>query len=128
MAGGLLVQLRDRCFIDGIDIQTMGTPPNLAEINMTLAGWSEYEREQKGEISGHSGFLAMQFGAASLEVLVRDAIKPALKEHLSLELQDMRDVARAGVIDNIMRAQIRDAAFLVVDLTHDNSGAYWEAG
>ncbi len=37
-------------------------------------------------------------------------------------------MARAGIIDNIMRTQIRDAAFVVVDLTHDNSGAYWEAG
>ena len=27
-----------------------------------------------------------------------------------------------------MRTQIRDAAFVLVDLTHDNSGAYWEAG
>src|SRR3546814_4652111 len=27
-----------------------------------------------------------------------------------------------------MRSQIRDAAFVIVDLTHDNSGAYWEAG
>src|SRR3546814_372746 len=40
----------------------------------------------------------------------------------------MRNVARAGIIDNIMRSQIRDAAFVIVDLTHDNSGAYWEAG
>jgi nucleoside 2-deoxyribosyltransferase len=27
-----------------------------------------------------------------------------------------------------MRAKIRDSAFVLVDLTHDNSGAYWEAG
>ena len=40
----------------------------------------------------------------------------------------MRDVARAGVIDNIMRTQIRDSAFVIADLTHDNPGAYWEAG
>ncbi len=40
----------------------------------------------------------------------------------------MRDVAQAGVIDNIMRDQIRNSAFVIVDLTHDNSGAYWEAG
>ena len=35
---------------------------------------------------------------------------------------------RAGVIDNIMRIQIRDAKFVIADLTHDNNGAYWEAG
>jgi nucleoside 2-deoxyribosyltransferase len=40
----------------------------------------------------------------------------------------MRDAARAGIIDNIMRARIRDSAFVLVDLTHDNAGAYWEAG
>jgi nucleoside 2-deoxyribosyltransferase len=40
----------------------------------------------------------------------------------------MRDVSEAGVIDNIMRAQIRNAAFVLIDLTHDSSGAYWEAG
>ena len=40
----------------------------------------------------------------------------------------MRDVSQAGIIDNIMRTQIRDAAFIIIDLTHDNAGAYWEAG
>ena len=33
-----------------------------------------------------------------------------------LDLVDMHDVGRAGVIDNIMRTQIRDAAFVIVDL------------
>jgi nucleoside 2-deoxyribosyltransferase len=37
-------------------------------------------------------------------------------------------VAQPGVIDNIMREKIRDAAFVLVDLSHDNAGAYWEAG
>ena len=27
-----------------------------------------------------------------------------------------------------MRVQIRDSAFVIVDLTHANPGAYWEAG
>ena len=51
-----------------------------------------------------------------------------MKDGIGYELVDMRNVTRAGIIDNIMRAQIRDAAFVIVDLTHDNSGAYWEAG
>ena len=54
-------------------------------------------------------------------------MSPTVKE-LGYELIDLRDVARAGVIDNLLRAQIRDAAFVLVDLTHDNPGAYWEAG
>ena len=40
----------------------------------------------------------------------------------------MRDVATAGVIDNIMRMRIKEARFVIADLTHDNNGAYWEAG
>ena len=33
-----------------------------------------------------------------------------------------------GLIDNKMRAEIQTAAFVVADLSHDNYGAYWEAG
>ena len=40
----------------------------------------------------------------------------------------MRDVATAGIIDNIMRMRIKEARFVIADLTHDNNGAYWEAG
>ena len=40
----------------------------------------------------------------------------------------MRDVTQSGIIDNLMRNKIRDSAFVIVDLTHDNFGAYWEAG
>ena len=34
----------------------------------------------------------------------------------------------AGIIDNIMRTRIRVAKFVIADLTHNNNGAYWEAG
>jgi nucleoside 2-deoxyribosyltransferase len=54
-------------------------------------------------------------------------VKPKLAE-MGYPLVDLRDVSRAGVIDNLLRAQIRDSAFIIVDLTHDNLGAYWEAG
>lgn len=70
----------------------------------------------------------MKFGDPVLDPLVKDVIKTALSKEIGYELVDMRDISRAGVIDNLMRAQIRDAAFVLVDLTHDNFGAYWEAG
>ena len=38
-------------------------------------------------------------------------MKPGLRETLGFDLVDMRDVATAGVIDNIMRAQIRGREF-----------------
>ncbi len=38
------------------------------------------------------------------------------------------DEPKPGLIDVHMRLQIKQARFLIVELTHANSGAYWEAG
>lgn len=97
-------------------------------VSLSLDGWEQYEAEKRGEFKGNYGFIAMQFDDRELDPFVKDIVKPTVKEGIGYDLVDMRDVGRAGVIDNIMRTQIRDAAFVIVDLTHDNSGAYWEAG
>ena len=101
--------------------------PTLQGINLTLKGWTEYEKEKRGKKAGNVGFIAMKFGNSSLETLIKVHIKPAVRD-IGYELVDMRDVARAGIIDNLLRVQIRDSAFVLADLTDDNSGAYWEAG
>ena len=85
-------------------------------------------RKNTGSPLENCGFIAMQFDDPDLDPFVKDIVKPAVKEGTGYDLVDMRDIARAGIIDNIMRTQIRDAAFVIVDLTHDNPGAYWEAG
>ena len=97
-------------------------------VNLTLEGWRQYESEKRGKFEGNCGFIAMQFGDPGLDDFVQDVVKPAVKNGIGYDLVDMRDVAQAGVIDNIMRVQIRDSAFVIADLTHDNHGAYWEAG
>ncbi len=102
--------------------------PEFINISLSLDGWERYEVEKRGQFEGNYGFLAMQFGDSELNSFVEDVVKPAVEEGIGYKLVDMNDVGRAGVIDNIMRTQIRDAAFVIVDLTHDNSGAYWEAG
>lgn len=99
-----------------------------SQINLNLDGWERYETEKRGEFEGNYGFIAMQFNDPELDPFVQDVVKPAIKEGIGYDLVDMRDVGRAGVIDNIMCTQIRDSAFVIVDLTHDNPGAYWEAG
>lgn len=101
--------------------------PGGEKINLTLEGWERYEDEKRGQFSANYGFIAMQFGDPDLDSFVKDVVRRTTQE-LGYDLVDMRDVARAGVIDNIMRTQIRDSAFVIADLTHDNSGAYWEAG
>lgn len=96
--------------------------------DLTLDGWEKYENERRGQSAGQYGFIALQFGDSVLDDFVSNVVKPTVRDGIGYDLVDMRDIAQAGVIDNIMRAQIRDAAFVIVDLTHDNSGAYWEAG
>ena len=96
-------------------------------VSLTLKGWERYNLEKRGRFDGNYGFLAMQFNDPDLEAFVREVLKPAV-EGIGFDLHDMRDSATAGIIDNIMRVKIRDAKFVIADLTHDNNGAYWEAG
>lgn len=98
------------------------------DVTLSLEGWEQYEAEKRGQFEGNYGFIAMEFGDDKLDEFVQKVVKPAILAHLGLELLDMRDAARAGIIDDIMRITIRDARFVVADLTHDNNGAYWEAG
>ena len=120
--------------LHGMGVIRMGEPVRAIQgtiflnVNLTLEGWKQYEAEKRGEFEGSYGFIAMQFGDTDLDAFVREVVKPAVKDGIGYDLVDMRDVGRAGIIDNIMRVQIRDSAFVIADLTHDNFGAYWEAG
>ena len=96
-------------------------------IKLTLQGWDRYEEERKGHIASNYGFLALKFGDKDLDPFITDYVKPWIKD-MGYELVDLRDRSRAGVIDNVMRQEIRNAKFILADLTHDNAGAYWEAG
>lgn len=127
LACGLVSELIERGILSGIDVSDMGGT-DFIEVNLTLDGWDRYEEEKAGLISGKYGFIAMKFDDPVLDPFVEKVVKPAIDDGIGYSVVDMRNVARAGIIDNIMRAQIRDAAFVIVDLTHDNSGAYWEAG
>lgn len=98
-----------------------------SDIGLTLDGWEIYQSERTGGQTAGFGFLAMKFGEEPLEKITHEHLKPAIKD-FGYDLVDMRNVAEPGIIDNIMRMRIRDANFVIVDLTHDNPGAYWEAG
>ena len=105
-----------------------------ASVNLSLKGWRMYAAEKLGRSEGNYGFMAMQFFEDGnddrdwLDELVKNVVKPTVKAAAGCDLVDMRDVGRAGIIDNIMRMKIRDCKFVICDLTHDNNGAYWEAG
>lgn len=123
----LFEELEKRGLVKGTVFET-GDETEFESLDLTLEGWDLYEAEKRGRFSGTYGFLALKFGDAELDRLVADVLKPRLFEQLGYEIRDMRDLAQIGIIDNIMRERIRDAAFVIVDLTHDNAGAYWEAG
>lgn len=124
---GVARQLVSGGLLNAIDVGTLDEPNEIMNVEPTLSGWERYEAEQHGKLAANYGFIAMKFGDAVLDPFAIDVIKPAVSA-LGFELVDMRDVAEAGIIDNVMRARIRDAAFVLVDLTHANEGAYWEAG
>lgn len=129
----LLADLERKGVVDRVDagrnVQLMsGAVDRPRTYELTLAGWEMYDSERKGQFAGRYGFIAMKFGDEKLDAFVQDTVKPVVRTAIDYELVDLRDVPEAGIIDNIMRQRIRDAAFVLVDLTHDNSGAYWEAG
>ncbi|WP_303828900.1 hypothetical protein [Asticcacaulis taihuensis] len=117
-------------------IQKTGTiTPNPEDITkfadayvLTMAGWAAYEAEKKGQLAGRYGFMAMQFDDPDLQPLFKDIIKPKVSEATGYDVVEVREKSRAGVIDNIIREEIRNAAFVLADLSHGNNGAYWEAG
>lgn len=126
-ACNLVSELKERGLVNGMSLNEYGGSVQFQDLTLSLAGWEQYENERRGQTSGTYGFIALKFGDNTLDPLIRDHVKPALAS-IGYDAVDLRDVSKAGVIDNLLRVQIRDAAFVLVDLTHENAGAYWEAG
>lgn len=100
---------------------------SVASVALTFAGWDYYEKLRLGESSYRKAFMAMKFGDEALESILNSVLKPATKR-AGFDLFKLDDRPKAGLIDDRMRVEIRAADFVIADLTHDNAGAYWEAG
>jgi hypothetical protein len=94
---------------------------------LTFAGWDYYEQLTKGSTAYRKAFMAMRFGDAELDRMLTDVFRPAAKQ-TGFDLFKLDDVPRAGLIDDRLRVEIQSSDFVVADLSHDNLGAYWEAG
>lgn len=123
----LIYQLIQLGLVTAVTAPDLNSSGQYYDISLTLPGWQSYEAELAGKVAGKYGFIALKFNDPILDPLLRDHVKPAIKS-LGFDAYDMRDVPEAGIIDNIMRVRIRDCAFMIADLTHENAGAYWEAG
>lgn len=114
-------ELLRRSLIEGVGHDAGGS------FRLTFDGWRRYEELRRGSPTGHYAFMAMQFGDAHLDKMLDSYFKPAVEE-TGFELRRLDDNPKAGLIDDRLRVEIRGCRFLIADLTHDNAGAYWEAG
>jgi len=96
-------------------------------ITLTFAGWVRYHQLKRQSTSGPRAFMAMKYNDQVLDQKIFPKFKDATKE-AGFDLVKLTEVSCAGSIDEQLRVEIRRASFLVADLTHENPGAYWEAG
>lgn len=101
--------------------------PGEALVALTFDGWEHYERLREGGVVYRKAFMAMKFGDAQLNRVLEDVFKPSVKR-AGFDLIKSDDEPTAGLLDNRIRVQIQASDFVIADLTHDNLGAYWEAG
>lgn len=98
-----------------------------AHITLTFAGWQRYESFARGATNYSKAFMAMKFGNKDLDKVFAEVFVPATKQ-AGFDLLRIDHDLRAGLIDNKMRVEIQTSSFVIADLSHDNNGAYWEAG
>lgn len=94
---------------------------------MTFKGWDRYYEILNESVESKIVFMAMKFGKDETDNLYKNVLIDAVKQ-TGFELRRLDDNPQAGSIDDRLRVEIRRSKFLISDLTHDNPGAYFEAG
>ncbi len=113
-------------YLNERDTKTYGYKKE-ASYSLTFKGWEVYSNSNKGKSSQGYAFMAMKFGVAELDGFYEEVLKPTVQKG-GYELRDVRETAKAGLIDVRMLVQIQNSDFVIADLSHQNNGAYWEAG
>lgn len=124
--GLVLRYLFDKGLVEGSLSESAGASGR-AHATLSFEGWDYYEKLRRGGATYRKGFIAMKFGDTLLDKLLAEVLKPCAKQ-VGFELFRLDDTPKAGLIDDRLRVEIQSSDFLVADLTHDNAGAYWEAG
>lgn len=96
-------------------------------LSLLHEGWVKYYELQRSNKDSRLAFMAMKFGDDVLTEIYNEVMKEAVKK-TGFDLRDLGENKEAGLIDNKLRVEIRRSKFLIADLSHDNNGAYWEAG
>jgi hypothetical protein len=95
--------------------------------SLTITGWELYHTLKRGQTHSRVAFMAMPYGDPEVKAIVDDVFRTAVLQ-TEFKLERLDDNPKAGLIDNAMIVQIRNAKFLICDLSTKNAGAYWEAG
>lgn len=90
-------------------------------------GWKYFLELSRRVVNSRNAFMAMKFNDAVLTRVLNECFKLAA-QRAGFILRPLNEAPSAGLIDNQTRVAIRTARFVVADLTHDNNGAYFEAG
>jgi hypothetical protein len=115
-------QLKQASLYDCWDDPTSGF-----NIRLTMKGWEKYQELKKRDIDSRVAFMAMKFGDPALDRAVDECFRPAV-DRTGFRLRLLTDDQGAGLIDDQLRAAMLASRFIIADLSHDNQGAYWEAG
>lgn len=111
-----------------VDKKLLEDPKGLQRgYRLTFDGWLKFEELKRNVSDSRIAFMAMDFKEPELDKIYKEHFKPAVKA-TGFELQSLRENPPAGLIDNRLLVEVRNARFVIADLTHKNAGAYWEAG
>jgi hypothetical protein len=108
-------------------IERRGAESGAELFRLKMSGWARYEMLKRRSIESKKVLMAMKFGDAELDAVVKDCFVPAVAR-TGFELRTLIQKQPAGLIDDQLRVALRTSRFVVADLTHGNNGAYWEAG
>lgn len=118
----MLNYLRKMDYIEWIP----GSAGNDSEaISLTPQGYARVEALQKNTAHGRNVLVAMKFGDDTLAL--REAIRKGVSEagYIAIFIDE---VQHNDFITPELLKHVRNSKFVVVDLTHQNNGAYFEEG
>ena len=117
----VITYLKEKHLLENVGSQA------ITGLKLTMSGWEKYDQINRGAILSRRAFMAMKFGEDDLDQFFFNYLKPAVQT-TGFDLYRLDENPKAGLIDDRLRVEIRNSRFLISDLTHENAGAYWEAG
>ena len=83
-------------------------------IGLTFQGWARYGELMTKGTTAQIAFMAMQYKDVVLDKMFDEWFSPAVKD-TGFELRRLDRHPKAGLIDNLLRAEIRNARFLLAE-------------